>query len=304
MALADAAVLASYETERFALDKPMCVVQAIPLSPTYAKWVDAGQIGAGSIATWTDRSATANPARRAYDGQPGFVTKHSGVTADDVYYYALDLGAEYYFDCVLMIGHNAGTLGLAQNLVVQTSDNNAFTSNLTTVADFGKPANNDRLADLDLTSSKRYLARYVWVKFDKTGTNIIPEIGELILGRRRQLQYRPDMPYTLNSLHNETEQITTIGGVRHKAVYYRNQFVLNASFLVDGVTYAADWVSLFSDARGSFVWIDAPSSAPASWHLIDRDPDDLEMELIASSTYRANLAGYEMGPSGFFLKNE
>ena len=72
--------LATYETTRLALDKPLVATQAIPISPAYAKWVDDAQVSSGSIATWSDRSTTTGPARYAYDGYPGFISTVSGTT--------------------------------------------------------------------------------------------------------------------------------------------------------------------------------------------------------------------------------
>lgn len=299
------AALAAYETAQLALDKPLIAAQVVPASPTYAKWVDAGQIGAGDISTWTDRSASANPARRAYDAYPGYVTKQSG-TNDDVWYYALDLGAAIAFDCAFLIGHNAGTLSLVNDLVLQIADDNDFSTNLQTVGNFGQPADDDRLADLSLNhggANRRYTAQYVWLKWDKTGTNITPEIGELILARRRQLEYKPDRPFDEYALSEDAGSILTAGGITHKTLYSRRGLELAGNFVVDSATYTNDLVAFFRDCRGSFVWVDNPSSAPASWHMMVRE-GPLSIPREAASKRRHRIVGVEQGPEEYFLDVE
>jgi len=299
------AALASYETARLALDKPLIAAQAIPVSPSYAKWVEEAQVAAGNITTWTDRSATANPARRAYDGYPGYITKQSG-TNDDIWYYCLDLGALTAFDCAFLVGHNAGTLGLVNDLVLQVADDNAFSTNLTTVGNFGQPSDDTRVADLTLVdggTTSRITAQYVWLKWDKTGTNITPEIGELILGRRRQLEYKPIRPYDEYALSESSELVDTKGGVIHKSLYARRGRELAGDLWVTDSTYLADLVAFFRACRGPFVWVENPSSAAASWNLMMRE-GGLSIPQTDANLRKWAISAMEQGDESYYLDVE
>jgi hypothetical protein len=299
------AALASYETSRLALDKPLVAVQTIPASPTHCKWVDEGQIGAGDVTTWTDRSASANPARRSHDGYPGYITKHSGATTDDIYYLAFDFGATITFDCVFLIGHNAGTLSLVNDLVLQVADDNNFSTNLTTMANFGTPTDDTRLADLTMNGgNNRITAQYAWLKFDKTGTNIIPEVGELILGRRRQLEYKPDRPFDDSRLRTWASTARTQGNIAHKTIWSQRAFELEASWMIDDSTYESDWQQFHRDADGRFVWVYDPSTSPQDWHFMSFEEDGLVMPEVGPSVREVSIHALEVGPESYHLDVE
>lgn len=301
------AALSAYETAQLALDKPLIAAQVIPVSPDYAKWIEEQQdVGAGTLASWTDRSATASPARFAYDGYPGYITKQSG-TSDDIWYYCLDLGGLVAFDCAFLIGHNAGTIAVDNDVVIQVADDNAFNTNLQEVGNFGTPTptDDDRLADLTLNvggDPHRITAQYVRVKFDGPG-NITPEIGELVLGRRRQLQYKPDRPFDEYALSEDSDTVLTAGGITHKAVYSRRGFELSGKFMIDSDTYRNDMIAFFRQCRGPFVWVDNPSSAPASYHLMVRD-GPLAIPRVVANRREVQITAVEQGPEEYFLDVE
>jgi hypothetical protein len=299
------AALASYETTKASADKPLVAVQAIPKEPDYAKWVDDGSTGVGDITTWTDRSLSTFPALRAYDGQPGYITKHSGVTTDDIYYYCIGDGTAITFDCVFLIGHNAGTLSLVNDLVLEVADNNDFTGNLTSVANFGTPTDDTRLADLTMNGgNNRITAQFIRLKFDKTGTNIIPEIGELILGRRRQLEWKPDRPFDDSRMRDRSATSTTKGGISHKTIWSRRQCILDAQWLIDDSTYESDWQQFYRDADGSFVWCYDPNTTPEDWHFMSFEEDELIMPEVGPSVREVMLQAHELGPESYYLDVE
>lgn len=289
------AALESYETTRLAADKPLVAAQAIPVSPSTARWNTAGTVAAA------DQSDSDYPALRAYDGLVGLDTRTDGTLAS-TWYYVIDAGELIEFDTWFMNNHNLSAL---TTITLEIADDAAFTTSLQQIGSIA-PASG-RLQDIDLNNgaaAQRYSAQYIRIKL-VDGVNFTPQIGEIILGRRRQLEYCPNRPFNRYSLHNETNVVTTQGGVRHRTLYYQNQFVLNMGFTWDNSDSVDDWVAFFKQVRGSFVWVLEPNSAPGSWHLIDREPDDLDMELAASpSTYRVSLAGFEQGPEAFFLANE
>jgi len=298
------ASLAAYETAQLALDKPLLATQVIPVSPAYAKWVIHSDIGSGDITTWTDRSATSSPARRAYDGRPGLITTTSA-TGTYIWYYMLDLGALVEFDCAFIIGHNAGSESLT-DLDIQIADDNDFSTNVTEIADWNPPdfADDKRLADLSLAGG-RITARYVRLRYiEITGTlPFKPELGEFILGRRRQLEYKPQRPYDIYALSEESSIKKNPNGVISKTVYSRRGRELTGDLWVTDDTYLADLVAFYRQCRGPFVWVENPSSAPSSWHFMMRDgPLSIPDTNPGLRNYR--LVADEQGPESMYLDVE
>jgi len=296
------AALASRETTDFAADKPLVAVQKIPVSPTYAKWVDGGQLGADDLPLWTDRTDSDFPIKCAYDGFPDLITKPDA-TADNDWYLAFDFGEAITFDCAFIIGSNFGTLALT-TIDLQVSDDDEFDggSRLTTVASFS--ASDDRRADYTMNAgNNRITAQFAWLKLERVA-NFTPEIGELILGRRRQWQYKPDMPFGDKDLKHTTETIRSEGGRIQKIIYSRRAFPLSCRFPLDSSDYVDDMEGFFEDCRGSFVWVYDPTTSPNAWRLMMLEEDSLIMPMTQPNRYEVDLAALEQGPENFFLSNE
>lgn len=294
--------LSSYETARLALDKPLLATNAIPKHPAEAKWVLHSDIGSGDITTWIDRSAAVAPARRAYDGYPGLITT-PGVSGTYIFHYVLDLGSLVEFDCAFVIGHNAGTIGL-DDMDIQVADDGAFTTNVVEVADWNPSdyANDQRLAVLSL-SGGRITARYVRLRYIKNTGSFVPKLGELILGRRRQLEYRPIRPYDTYALSEESSFKKNPNGVITKTIYSRRGRQLTGDLWVTDDTYLDDIAAFFRQCTGPFVWIENPNSAPSSWHFMMRDgPLSIPQTDAGLRNYR--LVGDEQGPESMYLDVE
>ena len=303
-----------------AADYPMLVVQALPVLPPYALWVRDADIASGNITTWADRSATAAPAYYAYDGEPGLKTYHSGAVTDDVWHYVVDAGKEISIDCAMLIGGNWATLALTE-IRLSIADDNAFSTSLTTVTDFGGsvPAADARMVSLELghdadggrthdtgadAGPNLYTARYFMFTFDKTGTNIVPEVGELVLGRRYQCKTPPMNPWDKNvGLHDEISRVRTAGGVTRSTVYFENQYVLGATFPAWEDARVADFKEWFKASRGVFYWFAEPSSAPDEWRMITK-PTDLSAPSAEWTERSLRISGEEQGPEEYFLENE
>jgi hypothetical protein len=294
------AALASRETTYFAADKPLVAVNAI-VSPSTKKWTETGTVAA------TDRTLAANPAARAYDGLPGLLTKPDS-TAASTWYLVFDMGTTgIEFDCAFLIGHNFGTLALT-TVQLQIANAADFATDLVTIGDFGAPANDDRLADYVLHSgggsALRYsTVRYVRLKLSKGG-NFTPQLGELVLGRRRQFDRKPDRPFDDYGLHNEVDVTKTLGGLSLVTAHFRNQFRLDAEWPIESSDYQTDWQAFWTGCNGAFVWCYSPTSAPASWHLMARDQEDIDLGMIGPYERTAKLEAVEQGPSLYFLANE
>lgn len=298
------AALAAYESARFALDKPVFLTQAIPISPTSAKWHNSGST--------TDRTDPDYPARRAYDGLPGFVTKPTTVSADKEWYYELGISAAgVEFDALAIIGHNLGTLhaGGALTVTLEVSDAANFAGAVSVPITVTAGASNYRMLILDLHHTGavplRYSAvRYARIKIIRGATNFTPEIGELLLLRRRQMKYAPSLPYDPTSLHSVSETARTMGGVNYRTSYASGFYHLSATLVSHESGYVADAIAAFRDTNYGthpFVWLPLPTSAPTSWYLLNiDDPDfDYPVEGLAKRTWQ--LEATEQGPENYYV---
>jgi hypothetical protein len=287
------------ETADLAADNPMLLTQAIPVSPGTAQWTTVGTVAAADL---TDSDY---PARRAYDGKSHLDTRSDG-TAASTWYYVLDLGSTgIEFDAVALMGHNFGTLSLT-TVQLQVADSADFATNLRTTADFGAPSDDTRLIDLAIAhtaGADRYEdVQYARLKLSK-GSNFTPQLGELMLLRRRQLNRRPRYPFDPTALMEEAGITRSKGGVVNKTLHHERRFDLNAVFRAHETTYITDLIAWFRATRGPFVWIYEPSSAPDTWQLMMR-LNQMSFPTQGFAKRELTLAAEEQGPERFYLDVE
>lgn len=302
------AALTAAETADFAADKPLAAVNALRLAnsgggPTTVRWNDEGTV-AGA-----DHTLSTAPCLRAYDGYPGFVTSPDA-TADNEWYLVFDLGAAgVSFDSAFIIGHNFGTLALT-TVQIQVADSADFATNLRTVADFGSPADDTRLADYDLHHTGAVPLRYSDTEYVRLklanggGANFTPSLRELVLGYRYQFDRKPDRPWDELSYARSYDEEESESGIDYQNEHWDNRLVLDAEWPVESTAYVTGWRSFWAQCRGSFVWNDAPSSAGDSWRLMTRKQTEIEFPLIEGTQRMARLVAREQGPSQYYLGNE
>jgi hypothetical protein len=150
-------------------------------------------------------------------------------------------------------------------------------------------------------SNVRYVRLYL---ANGGGANFVPEIGELILGRRRQLEYKPNRPFGSRNMSDIVETSETMGGILHKTIFARRRFVLDANFLISSTTYASDVIAFYQNCRGPFVWIYDPTTYPNEWNFMFTSDSDFEFNMNGPNVYDFNLKALEQGPDQFFLDNE
>jgi hypothetical protein len=294
--------LAARENTDFAADKPLVAVQAIPIAPTLVRWNDEGTT-AGA-----DHTLSTAPCRRAYDGFAGFVTSPD-TTADNEWYLVFNLGALVTFDCAFIIGHSFGSLALT-NVTIEVADDGDFAGpDLLEIADFGSPANDDRLADYVLKHegavALRYTAQFVRLRLNNGGgANFTPSLRELVLGRRYQMDRKPDRPWDELAYANSEESDDSESGVDYLTTRYRNRHTINAEWPVEDTSYIADWRAFWTNCRGTFVWNDAPTSAPNSWRFMVRKQTETDFARLDGGGRMARLIAHEQGPEQYFLANE
>ena len=174
-------------------------------------WSDSGTGGA------SNRTSAAYPTSRAWDGviyadtRPAGVegTEGAGLNTRYVYYLLAELdessNATHTVDTVMVRPLNVSSWPGAATVEVQIADNAAFSSNLVTVSSFTGSALADRkLLDTNLTTGAgsnlwgRFTSvRYARLRISSTVPwgSVRPQIGEWVMGRRRQLGHNPRIPH-------------------------------------------------------------------------------------------------------------
>jgi len=296
-----AADVAAADRTLAAADCPMLGAQMV-VSPNDAEWRQGGSWAAGS-----DESAAANPARWGYDGFTDLVTKPG--TSQTTWYYLLSLSSSpITFDFVAILGHNFGTItGLTVS--VEIANNNAYSTNLLEVTSFSPGTSNDRLVDLVLggATAQRYTS-VPYVRLKITGTSGAPEVGELILGKRCQLQNKPDRPYDNAKLYQNAGYFVADSGVRQDYAWSRGARQLVATIPVTGATKIAevrDWFDDTQQGTRRFVWVEDPNTSPAtSLYLMSMEGENksLDFDGVGPNYNELRLSAVEQGPD--FLKLE
>lgn len=305
------AELSSTELALLAADKPLVAVNAFPVSPDYRKWIE-GSVGAFNVTTNTDRTDSDYPNNRSVDRFPHYVTKPSTGTVDTDWYFAIDTGASdaIEFDCAFVIGHNWDTLtnGPLTTADLEIADSADFVTNKQKVGSFTLRGSDKRLQILSLYHTGATARRYTDVRYVRlvlcAGGNIVPEIGELILGRRRQLEYKPDRPFDDKALRGEMAKATSAAGVTSSVIFHKNKHVLDSKYVLDSTTYASDWETFYQTCNASFVWLYDPSTYPNNWRMMHLDEYELDMPLVGPGVRDAQIIATEQGPERFFLEEE
>lgn len=273
-----AANLTTAETTGFNADKPMMVVQSAS-SPTDAHWTLLG------LHTSADVTAADSPATRAYDSVGSLVTKtNSSSAGTTTKYYNFHFSTEISFDTVVILGHNLNTIA-ASNVQLQLSNDVSFSSGVINPYKSGSlSGNNDRLVCTNLNSedsggydasgtAQRY-SNVEWCRLVITHSGSkTPQIGEIILGTRHQLQRNPDVPWNNKDEYSETTDFKALTGLVKRYVAYRGQALrrFRASISSSAEIAVVDsWFNAINEGTKPFVYIETPSSgADARMMILD-----------------------------------
>ena len=303
-----AANLQDYEKTYRDLDSPMLIVQQIPAVPAIAKWVESAQVGAGSLATWTDRTDADYPIGRAWDGLPGLDTRPDS-TSSSIWYLCFDIDVNSVeIDCAMIIGHQLGT-DAATGVELEIADDADFSTNLFTVTNWSAPSDNTRLVDIDLRTSGATEAerisslRYARFKFTK-GAPWTPKINEVILGRRYQLKHQPQRPHNPERFLRNAARVRTEGGVVHSTLYSQNQFELRAALLAHETTHIDDIVNFHTGCRGPMAYLPNPNTDTQRVYLMTIENDVADFDYTGWSRREGSVDAIEQGPESYFAKVE
>jgi len=303
-----AAALASAETTGFDNDKPMMVVQQAG-SPADAHWTTTGNH------TGTDVTLAAEPATRAYDEIGNLVTSTTGVAATSPKYFNFNFTTAIAFDVLLITGHNLNSISIT-SVALEIADDAAYSSNKIEIAKYTISGTTDnRILITNLNSSggsSTYSGggtaqRYSGVEYARLvvthSSSKDPELGEIWLGYRYQLQRNPDVPWNNKNEMSRVADFTSNSGITKRYTFYRGQALrtFQASIAAAAeITVIDNWFNAINEGTRPFVYIETPSSA-AQAQIMMLDEAGLNFPLVGPTERRLAFSMTEQPP---FLSRE
>lgn len=183
------------------------------------------------ISTWnsyTDVTDPVLPTRRLFDRQGSIP---SGPVLASVGSYTLLMSVTYSplsdglhsFDTLCILGHNFGTCTPnTTSITLQLADSPDFVTNSYTPVTITGITTNSRILVTNLGGSHQrfYGVTYVRLIVNTGSGNFTaaPVIGEIILGRRRQLSYFPDVPFEDKGSESDVVDFVALSGTRARYV--------------------------------------------------------------------------------------
>lgn len=286
-----------------ALDKPIIAGWNPDATPSEARWRK------GASPTWTtDQSDADFLANKMLDRRSHLPSK--GEDAQTVWGAMFMFPAAAAYDILAIMGHNFSDFGVT-TIRYQIADDTGFTTNLITVSSFAPPSDNKRLVDVKLGSgTNRYTGTHYGRLVITTPGTEIPEIGEVIFLRRRQLARRPNRPYDPAGPHLTTGQgFRSQSGVETFFVHTRGQRLVRANLNPDVAADQATLRAAYVDAgHGSepIVWIEEPETAPEEFLFCNMSGSerDFSLPFIGPNETEVDIALNEQGPERFYFSQE
>lgn len=262
----------SAELAALALDKPLFAVKnALRTYNTAPAWFTTRSW----LGTQIDE-ATA-PGRWVHDDTMREQTAPSSSMTGAAAHLLFDLDdtAGNEIDMVIIGNHNFAELNGSVDVAVYCADDNTFATNLNLMASWSGVATPDRLVDLSLlhtaVTNRRFSAlRYVAISITTSGSfsapNAQPRIGEVFLGRRRQLARKHDYP---GDDQRETSRIDTFESESGYMTNFRRAYGRRDVDLM-WTADQADALGLDDQATWRSIWSDSTRGTRPLWYL--REP--------------------------------
>ena len=295
------AALTAEEIALAAADKPILASTPDP-DQLDAGW-ETGTIS-GTLAGATDDAAN-RPAERAWDGLPGLQTLPDATFAANTLVMESSVGIE--FDFVAYLNHNFFTIG-ATTVTLQVADDTGFTTNVRSLSTLNPAGGSTdrRLADLSLFHTGGTPLRYSGVQFMRlqisSGGSLLPKIGQVILGRRRQLKHEPNRPWDPTDLYSSLDRFESRGGSITDTPRFLGRREIHANLNPDASPHVqdlVDWYAGIQYGRLPLVWFDRPTGAPNDFYFMKMIEPNFQYPYIAPFVREFNLNAVEQGPNFF-----
>lgn len=306
------AELSATEIANFAAGLPLLGANVMPYKTVSASEWSQNTTMAGAI----DKTNTGYPISRLYDGKSniksrGYYASMTGAT----WYLFFDFGSgnEIEFDFFAILNHNMyshGGVGSTWSLAISNDD-----VTYTPIINGVSITSDDRIVDWDIYHTGSVALRYTgvrYIRFSMTHSSVqtySEQIGELIFGSRCQMSTHPSQPYSMDNLHKESSDTTTISGIRNVLNHYKYQQKLNASWKINNstiLTNLQNWYKYVSGGNNSFIYLPFGATYTYQWYMMTLDDVDFNVPEI-SGAYLArdfSISASEQGPESAFYYTE
>ncbi len=289
------------ETDLLALDKP--IVSGYPTVADDIEWRSVVDFTGGS-----SQSDAAFPEIRAVDSKTNLPTQPSATTPGIILFDFTENPIE--FDFISIINHNLGDLVAGTEIATFfVADDNAFSVNLRTGLGFGPSytaGDNDRIISLDLRHGgspsvpQRYSnVQFCALEFVGIDGSAEPFIGEIIWGRRRQLQQKANVPWDPDGVRSDVEDFVSQSGVISRYTRTKGKRVISANVNPFEDPFRQDIIDVVEAAQFGtkpFIWIEDPSSSERKFHLMLQDDPGLDFPLEGPFERQWQFVATEQGP--------
>lgn len=300
------ALLSATEQAWAANDKPMISSNSLKrtegLDIRWAVGTTSGTTGS------TNNEDTTYISENIMDGFPGIVSKPNA--SDGFFTIVIDASASpLTFDWFGILNHNLKTLACT-SMRLEIADYGTFTgaSLLSTTNINSIMSSDDRFSDLTLFHTGTVARRYSAVQFVRIRITIasgVPQIGQVILGRRRQQQFHPSLPWDSTGERSRSDDFTAPSGMLSRQMRYKARREIDASFRHSTPTEQSDllsWWDQIDEGGLPFYYHDAPATYPSDFNMMMMGRPSLRYPWTTSTTRDFSLRAVEQGPN--FLSQE
>lgn len=299
MAYGSAAIGAT-ELALFNADMPAVCGKNYALDASAIEWRQGGSFGGGSDETDSD-----GPTTYLVDSQD-YLQSYPTTAVNT--YLLINLGASNLgiVDTVALKNHNLYTEGVTSVTVEFDQNQNGNFAAVDTAATTNPQTtgSDKRIVELDLHHTGSDPRRYTDVQYLRIGISggtPTPKIGEIFVGRRRQLKTRPEQGFDKSLWASHVKVFESDAGVDTVYEFHSKRARVAGSFRIHEDAYITDWETFYeTDTAGAtlpFWWAWEPSSAPtdALWCRFEQAAMVGPSEGYTERLFQ--LAGIEKGPN-------
>lgn len=267
--------LSSDEIAWAALDLPFLSNNAMYASGVAGGW-DAG-VTTGTVASATEDEDNFE-AKFGVDGNPDLLTKPNAASTLHTLVYDCS-SSPITFDWFGVMNHNLYTLSCS-SFQLQAADDAAFTSGLRALGtiDFTSGFSRDQRATvLSLFHTGSTPLRYTavpYIRFTFICSSGVPEIGQIVLGQRRQQPYAPDNPFDRGNYQSLSAQAEAVAGTLTNNMRSLSRYRLNAVLHHDTDALQTEADEFWDDIEGGeqpFFWVETPNSDTSRFYMVHLD---------------------------------
>lgn len=280
------------ELDALLLDKPLLIggnrLESVILKSGSINWHETP----GSI----NRDLTDAPPKRALDGF------HNVLTFPDVaanpgrteWFLDIDLNDTPEIDCAAILGHNFKDEGVT---LVELSHTNASYTTPTLVESIASFPDNRRIVFLDFGGDR--FTEDFWTLHIEGPANFEPAIGELVLGRRRQMFAHPTLPHDIGRNRTRRDLRQTEGGVIGVYNFGIGQHLQTFAYRIASTDTVDQLIAWREDttfgSRPSLV-LPRPNTDKQNAYVMWMDPDDFTFPFLGPSERLIRMDLIESAP--------